>query len=311
MAKEILVVFQLDAVNVDVKVAEAVSVAVATELESRGFAIVDYESAVLDLESPPPEATVESGEVAKAAPILSDQQLKQAIAKELGSTHYVDGSLVRLGRFMQVRVVMHTSDGEVVAAKRVQARSEDELPLAVERIVDSLIVKEDEINVQNKGKSTPSDEANVPKGPKLEKNFGVIFGQAFGFGDIESFSQFAFDGRFELDNVIIEISPGIGFGPEAFENPQFIFDMAVSYYLFRTQISPYLGAGLGVFAGKRFRDSVDTDDEFVVGWNIFSTLGIELLRHTFMRVHIDFRYIFNYSGNRFGHAPMVLAGVNF
>ncbi len=298
-----------DAVNVDPGLAQATSISVATELEARGMRIVDAEASMMSVDARPPDES------------LGELGIKSDTAVRLGATHYVDGSLVGLGRTIQIRAAIHTLDGEVLATKKVQVTSQNDLPRAVTQIVDVLVEEPSDVPTeitQPAVESVPNATAPTPnpslkkkvQKPPSEKNFGLIFGQAFGFGEMTSFSQIGFELRFELDNLFIGVTPCFGFGEDGIGTPQFIFDTTVAYYITRTRVAPYIGAGIGLFVGNRL-GADNPDDDYSLGWTLFPTIGVELLRHTFMRIHIDFRYIFNYSMEQFGHAPMALAGVNF
>jgi hypothetical protein len=105
---------------------------------------------------------------------------------------------------------------------------------------------------------------------------------------------------------------------------QFWLGFDFAYYLTHTPIAPYLGAGVGMFVGGRvhLRDRVDTDhdgfedgtrySDSEVGLDVHPTIGVELLRHTSIRVHVEVRYACDFAERgRFGHGPMVLAGIDF
>ena len=104
-------------------------------------------------------------------------------------------------------------------------------------------------------------------------------------------------------------------------------DVSVAYYLSHTGVAPYLGAGVGVFFGGRVHDKGDKaslgDTTQINGWDeppmdseigfeLFPVLGLELLRQTSIRVHLEFRYSLNFgSDSAFGHGPVAFAGVDF
>ncbi len=280
------------------------------------------EPAVPEEPEPGPEPDELEPQTVPLVPISQDA-LHLAVAEELGVDYYFDGSLVRLGKQMQVRVAMHTREGNIVATKRMAARTEDDLPIVIPRLVEALLQQKDTEETRNLDNATRAETENQPQRFKLEKNFGLIIGQAFGFGDMRSVTQLTFDGRFEFGNVLAEIDAGLALATKEF-SPQFVFDIAVGYYLSRTSVAPYIGGGAGLFVGERMNEhcehytDVDYDYEYeecsadsFVGWNLFPFIGLEMLRQSSIRLHIDFRYLFNFSGDAFGHAPMVLAGINF
>jgi len=105
---------------------------------------------------------------------------------------------------------------------------------------------------------------------------------------------------------------------------QFWFGFDFAYYLTHTPIAPYLGAGVGMFTGGRvhvrervdsnndgFNDATDYHDS-KLGVDIHPTVGLELVRHSSIRVHFEFRYACDFSERgRFGHGPLILAGIAF
>ncbi len=379
LAGERATVFTLEAINVEEGVVQATSVTIATEIESRGYTIVDHRAALDDLvresakkdeppaeKAPPSAPTPEipagappvpppppAGEVAETAqeeppatattdstpedrdpdafeepPVqvatVSRDELHQTVADEIGCDYYFDGSLVRLGRQMKLRLAMYRVDGKNVATKTMDARTEDDLPIVIPRIVEALLKQRDVAETRNLDNATRAETQNLPQRSRLEKNFGVILGQAFGLGDMNHFTQIAFDGRFEFNDIIAEIDAGmaIGVGDNDHDiDPQFLFDIAVGYYLSHTSIAPYIGAGVGMFIGDRMKrvnsgssetDYADNGSGSMVGWNVFPFVGLELLRQSSIRLHFDFRYLFDFAvGERFGHAPMLLGGINF
>jgi hypothetical protein len=62
-------------------------------------------------------------------------------------------------------------------------------------------------------------------------------------------------------------------------------------------------------------DYDDNDDEGVgVGFEAFPLIGVEFLRQSSIRVHVDFRYVFGWTAEdkvELGHGPMALIGINF
>jgi len=50
----------------------------------------------------------------------------------------------------------------------------------------------------------------------------------------------------------------------------------------------------------------------MIGWEVYPSVGIEFLRHSSIRLHVDFRYLFDFAGDaEWGHGLAVMAGVNF
>ena len=148
-------------------------------------------------------------------------------------------------------------------------------------------------------------------------NAGIVVASADPYDDFADDARIDYDygyGGDAIDSELDDDTPGL----------QFWFGFDFAYYLTHTPIAPYLGAGVGMFVGGRvhIRERVDTDHDGYndatqysdshLGLDMHPTVGVELLRHTSIRVHFELRYAFDIAERgRFGHGPMVLAGINF
>lgn len=247
---------------------------------------------------------------------LSDQEIKRAVAVELGCTHYLEGRLVALGNRINLQLKIVRTNGEIVASEVMLANSENDLPLIIPRIVEALIDQKTVKETPEVDNATQDETQNLSRLSRFETNFGILMGQAFGMGDMKSLTIVNFDGRFEFDDVLAEINTGLGIVTKPVR-PSLIVDVAVGYYLTQRVVAPYLGVGMGIFIGDRMERKCGDDrasnkcDEFQIGWNVFPMFGLELLRQTSLRLHLDFRYLFSFTDSKFGHAPMALVGINF
>jgi len=124
-----------------------------------------------------------------------------------------------------------------------------------------------------------------------------------------------------------DISGGYKYDKDTGSNAQAFVDVAVAYYLTHTGVAPYLGAGVGIFFGGRVNKAGEkagvtgTDNingwerppmDSEIGFELFPVIGLEILRQTSIRVHLELRYSLNFgSDSAFGHGPAVLAGIAF
>jgi hypothetical protein len=341
---EKIAVFPFEAVNVAPGVVRAASAVLESELRKRGFTVAEWELEVSEPPEPEPEPEPEPGPtepvsappihppppppIAPAAPValappapeLSTVQ-KREIARDIGCDFYLDGSLVKLGSEIRVAVFKRDLDGAVVDSREMPAGNDDDLVTVLERIAQAFAERKTVDQTLDLDNATRAEARDLPERFRLEKNFGAIIGQAFGVGDsMHYFTILAFDARLEIGDAMVELSAG--FAPGESESTQMMIDIGAAYYLTHTRIAPYLGAGAGVFFGDRIEaggggepspSGLDGgDDEFAVGFEAFPVLGLEFLRHSSIRLHLDFRYSFSWSPDGdFGHGPVALVGINF
>lgn len=248
--------------------------------------------------------------------------LKAQIARELGCDYYMDGKLVTLGTKTRITVEKHNMEGDAVDARVMEGRSEDDLIIVFERMAMAFANDQETDETLGLDNATRAEALRQSNRFALEKNFGISIGETFSFSDrMDHFTRIAFDGRLEMKELMVDINAG--FGLTGGENPKahFVAGVGLGYYLSHTSVAPYLGAGFGIFAGERvsissnnagdWSDSSDGDD-VAVGFELYPALGIEFLRHSSIRVHIDFRYNFSVvTDNAYGHGLTALMGINF
>jgi hypothetical protein len=299
-------------------------------------------------------------------PTLPTQE-KIAIARRLGCTGYVDGDLVRLGSEIRLAVSKRDLSGAVSAARDAAVRNDDALAAAIDAIARALLgdPAADAALDRARGVRRPAARGSS----RVTKNIGAVIGGMFGVADTMDLGMIAaFDARFEIGRFLAIVNAGIGMASpdkydlhdsndEAYDyDDDFVIDYGdgdivhpnddyhigdeppgmqawigadVAGYLGRGSVTPYLGAGLGMFVGGRVhvkeRVNLDADDGDVnpgndasrywdsnIGLDLHPTFGIEFLRNTDIRLHVEARYTCNFSVNGdFGHGPIVLAGVNF
>ncbi|MFO8074009.1 MAG: hypothetical protein R6V85_19270 [Polyangia bacterium] len=259
-----------------------------------------------------------------AAPPTSLKE-KLELVEELDCDYLVEGTLVRLGSRMRVAVTLRDGDGLEIKSRGAEARTEDDLATALERISLALARGETVEETRNLDNATRAETEKLPQRYKLERNFGVVLGQGFGVGEnLDHYTFVAFDARLEIADVMVFANAGLGLsaGGDYNDNGSLhaLVDLGAAYYLSHTPISPYIGAGVGVHFGERVRpdceiDSFDDEDECrdaPMGYEVFPVFGLELLRQSSIRLHFDLRYalIWNSAG-AFGHGPVIAAGINF
>jgi hypothetical protein len=276
--------------------------------------------------APPPGQTsvavAQPVAVEPPAPELS-AELKGQIARELEADGYFDGSLVKLGTKIRVSVYRRDLDGHVIDNRQMEAKTNDDLVTVLERISLAFAKGQTTDETLDLDNATKAETQDLPERFRLEKNFGAIIGQAFGISDnMRYYTMVAFDARLEINDLLVELNAGFALGKE--RSTQLLIDIGVGYYLTHTPVSPYIGAGAGVFFGDRLDvddgdsspvpqpGSGDDSDEMDVGFDAFPFIGLELLRHSSIRVHFDIRYSFSWNPEGdFGHGPVVLVGINF
>jgi hypothetical protein len=333
-----LVVFPLQGVNVQASVARASTEVLTSALRNQGFAITDWEA-------PPPApgdsaivaADVPAGDAA-AAPELTAQR-KGEVARELGCNGYIDGKLVRLGTKVRVSINRRDLDGKVVDSRESEAKTEDDLVGVLERIAMAFAGNKTVDETLDLDNATMAETQRQAQRFRLEKNFGLVIGGMFGVADtMDTGVLIGFDGRLEIKQLVIILNAGLGIAaPDAYDDSfmdegdnsvgmQVWLNLDVDGYLSHTPISPYIGAGVGMFIGGRVHmKDRDRDHDGItaepndtkyydskVGFDVHPTLGVEFLRHAAIRVHVEVRYSFDFAvEGAFGHGPMVFAGIDF
>lgn len=336
---ERLVVFPLEAVNVPAASARAATEVLVSALRSRGIEIVDWEGSG-------------AADGAAGAPLTAEQ--KGAIARSLGCTGYVDGKLVRLGALIRVSINERGLDGRVRESREAEAKNDDDLVGVLERISLALAGGASVDATLDLDNATAVETQRRSNLRRMERSLGVVLGGAFGVADsMDSGMLMAFDARLETGDLLIALNAGFvvaspddyddfadgarvvhdgGYTADAVdpaladEEPGFQFWLGFDFaaYLTHTPVSPYVGAGVGMFVGGRvhLRERIDSDrdgyedatrySDSKVGLDLHPTIGVELLRHTSIRVHVELRYACDFAERgRFGHGPMFLAGIAF
>jgi hypothetical protein len=259
---------------------------------------------------------------------------KGEIARGLGCVGYVDGKLVRLGTKVRVSITKRDLDGNVVDDRQSEAKTEDDLVGVLERIAMAFAGDKTVDETLNLDNATMAETQRQAHRFRLEKNFGAVIGALVGFNDSEdTAAMIMFDGRFEIKDLLLAVNAGLGLSGDDgrdYNNDldaHFLINVNVAYYLAHSSVAPYLGAGLGVFFGNRLEltdkakreaaeeaDVLDSssDGPTMVGFDVYPMFGLEFLRHTSVRVHLDLRYVFDFAESSYwGHGMMALAGIDF
>ena len=313
--RERVAVFPLVGVNVQPGLLTASDEILISSLVESGFIVADWERGLDKI-----------GELSEGEETRLTATTKSTIAKELGCHGYVDGKMVKLGSKIRVTINLRNSNGDILQSKVMDGETEDDLVIILERIATAFahdVSVDETLNLDN---ATRAETTHKTQRFRPEKNFGVIIGETFSVTDaMDHYTMFAFDVRLEQKDVLVELSAG--FGVHGGQDPagHFFAGVGVAYYLSHTGISPYLGAGFGIFLGDRLNIEKDDDhgdyvpvheenddDEFGVGFELYPTLGIEFLRNASMRLHLEMRYGFSISPDTdLGHGPVVVAGIAF
>ena len=263
-----------------------------------------------------PLAWVEPEPDPPPAPKLT-AELKSQITREMGCESYVDGKLVLLGSKIRVTVKVKNTEGDTLDTKQMEAQTEDDLHIIFKRIAKALALDltiEETLDLDN---ATVAEAHQMANRFRLEKNMGLLIGQLFSVNDKMAHQTFiAFDGRFELNDVLIGVNVGLAFTDTTETDTHLFLDILGGYYLSHTSFSPYLALGVGIMMGNflSFEDSNSEGMEYFrqIGFHAFPAFGIEFIRNSQMRAHIDIRYaIVVGQDSEIGHGPMITAGLNF
>ena len=364
-AAEKVVLYPLEKIGMEDATAAAIERSLIDELTVKGFTVLKEEDAI-----PAPETSLEGADAAETtdaetetaskgeasaetavdvdgttSPVAAEtestpQEAVSTLAdktRDLGARYYITGSLVRLGHQTTIALELKHTDSGTVSAKKVVARTDGELPRAVQTIATHMAA---DINrhVATMPVATPASAASAtttggaeremapPRSShlKFEKNFGLSISQAFSLRDqMYSFTSFNFNGRFEFNQLLLIVMAGFAMGNREFEDGfHFNIDISLAAYLTRTQVAPYLGGGIGLFIGNKLDTCPNYDDEDyyydecsedgIVGWEVFPVVGVEMLRNFPVRLHVEARYLLAFNAFRdWGHGPMIVLGVAF
>ncbi len=268
------------------------------------------------VEQPEPLTWVEPEPDPPPAPKLT-AELKSQIAREMGCEAYVDGKLVLLGSKIRVTVKMKNAEGDILDSKQMEAQTEDDLHIIFKRISRALALGmtiEETLDLDN---ATVAEAQQMANRFRLEKNMGLLIGQFFSLDEkMAHYTFIAFDGRFELNDVLIGVNVGLGFTDTEETDSHIFVDILGGYYLSHTSVAPYIALGIGIMLGN-FLSIGDNDSDGLesfrqIGFHGFPTFGIEFIRNSRMRAHIDIRYALVVGqDSEIGHGPMITAGLNF
>jgi len=250
--------------------------------------------------------------------------LKAEIARELGCDYYMDGKLVLLGSKIRVTVEKHDLQGDAIEGKVMEGRSEDDLILIYERMAIAFSSDSNPDDTLTLDNATRAEALRDSNRFRLEKNFGASIGETFSFSeDMDHYTLIGFNGRLEMRDVLVDLIAGFGIAGGDDPKAHFTAGVGLGYYLTHSNISPYLGASFGIFAGSRVdgeeRSSDDVgfdydedEDDVAVGFELCPVFGVEFMRHSSIRVHLDFKYSFSVvTDSRYGHGLVALIGINF
>jgi hypothetical protein len=259
-----------------------------------------------------------------AAPLSKPQTVDK-----LGAGYYIDGAVVQLGHQIVLDLKAHLATGQVIAHRKTGAESESGLPRAVQT---SVVAFAAEMSRYAKAAPQAAKSEDPPATPavggdemRVVHNFGVAVGQLISLVDeLHTYTFLNFNGRFEFDRLLLITNAGFAIGNRQAEDAfHFNLNLSLAAYLTKTQVSPYLGGGIGLFIGNKLVSCPDQpDDEWgtvdecdenaVVGWDVFPVLGLELLKTRPIRVHVESRYLVSFNAYKtWGHGPMIIIGAAF
>lgn len=286
---------------------------------------------------PPPGAPPEAPPAAAqpvAAPPAPPAQLppppaptRGELAASAGASGYVDGKLVRLGSRIRVSINLRDASGAITDDRQTEARSDDELVIVLEKVAMAFAGNTAVDATLSLDRARAEERRRASK-PKLQANFGAAAGVLVGLrrtedGDAaDGTALLGFDGRLDVGRLLVGMNAGVGMSDDDGNRDKEEVDAHVfvnilaAYYLSGGSLAPFIGAGAGFFVGYRigsFDDDIDDDggDSPPIGFDVFPTFGLEFMRHSSMRFHVDLRYAFDFTGAHWGHGPVVLLGLDF
>ncbi len=328
--------FPLTQVNTDNQTVTAVEMILSQLIERHGITIVFGNDLKLSVTTPPTvdapndQAQISSEEELSAKTLNHPLSLESMSLSTVGAgcRFFITGSVAQLGEMLTVNLSLHLSNGAKIIDKKVTSPNERSRPQAMEVLASSIAqavqsYKTEPVTITNATSDSTKQVVSKPneKNDSFQRNFGLAIGQTFGvFDNIYSYMSILFNARFEFSQLLMITNAGFSLANrdpgDAFH---FSLNMSLAGYLLKSQVSPYIGGGFGFFIGNRMK-SCEIDvygDEFcsgegVVGWDIFPVIGLEILKNTFMRVHIESRYLITFNGNHsWGHGPSIFMGVAF
>jgi hypothetical protein len=328
------VLFPLEIVNTPAETANAVTLVLSQLIESRGIKVVMGKNLNARVTSVPAAAAspsttpADSPQSESPAAPTQDVPSLSVLTMGAGCGFYLTGSIVTLGEQVTITLDLYVANGARVTGKKITAPNQQLLPSAIETIAAATA---DEIRRFQATPPAPPPAAVGPdpvqNNPKtndgFQKNFGLAVSQTFSISkdDMYNFMSFYFNGRFEFNRLLMNTNVGFSLGNSDPEDAfHFLFNLSLAAYLLKTQVTPYLGAGFGFFIGNRMKKcepdymggETCSNADVHVGWDVFPVLGLEVLRNTFLRVHLEGRYLVTFNGNdSWGHGPVVMMGVAF
>jgi len=244
---------------------------------------------------------------------------KRAVAAKAGAESYIEGSLTRLGHQIRVTVLVKDLKGVEIGNQVMDARTDHDLSNVLERIASAMAEGRSAAATLALDNATIHETQKMPERYRLETHLGVALGQVFSVSEhMEHLTLISFDARFEMRNLLVGLNAGLVFAPGRHSSDDYdvglLAGISLASYLSQTPIAPYLGAGAGVFFGKMMNsDDDERKRDSSIGFHASPLMGLEFMRHTRIRVHVEFRWmlVFDPSERRFGHGPMPLIGINF
>lgn len=315
-------IFPLRAVNTPPGVTEAVEATLSARLEALGHRVV----------AGPP---LERGDSETPDSPITSSMPARAVAA--GCTYYIHGSLIQLGAQTDADLNLFASSGTLVASERASVAGEAALPAMLQTAATRFHAAMGPPPESEPAVETPPETAPPPAPPTGPRDadthvshFGIAFAQIIGVSKtMHTATLFHFNGRFQFNRVLMILNTGFAFGSthEIERGLHFGLDLTAAAYLTRTMISPYLGAGFGMYMGSLLQrcgrdvrsgngtyeeDNVRCTDRPYIGWEGFPTLGVEFLQTRSLRVHFEGRYVIAFNAEMsWGHGPMMMVGVAF
>jgi TolB-like protein len=264
--------------GVDSITARVASGLLLSELRAQGIAVVDRRD---------------------VAPTESPQEAARLAGSDIEMAVY--GSLSQLGNRILVEVnVVNVATGEVVHNDRLSSESAEDLETVIRRLAVGIITGK-------KASATATVEtvtAAEDKTPRRRATFssaglraGYMWPTDNSWAGVTKMWAVDFVYGYETAKWQLEVVPFLGFrGGSTNNNSAFdwaIFDFNFHYFLTQTDISPYLGGGLGfhsVYAHEAAQGSYGAKEDRGTGFALNAGGGIMFFRTYNFRLTADLRY---------------------